>query len=597
MGEVDRSRLSSDMLKDVEDYERTREDAIFWLGSHKQKSYKDIITRLQSSNINLVALSGVKTINEWSRRPSLINSINTDLVPVNNDNGVLKYSCYALKDTNSHTYGIRILMVESYASKRLLLMNSVCPNYSSLINKITKTYNIKVSEQLLKKGLVNYKPKFPVLAKIKSAGYKVLNLCRKFFNKEQIVEPLKFSGKILLQGYIYDGRSIRYVISKAEKLTEVLDKIMRVTANHFNKVDKIGLSKKELLITTLYADILMNRALNYGNAQLNGDIEDALKLQFSNALAESCPSVDSLDKISSLGMKCAIYNLKKMGISIEDVVTNAKNIGFSFANAPSSYEQALLGYKAGENTLESEDVVETKVAEFETTQEKSDTPINLGGFANFVTNTQLGNNTIYTCASNLNTQQYTIAKDILNKENVETNNTVKEVANATTVNEEKVRKYIDNVIKKAMKNYLGKTVVNMSNCANPNGKVYNKIKRRHLFIEGMFSYYENSKKFDLSDILEDLRVELELGDNTDSSYARKYGNLLLKTREEIIEAIFESGKDYSGKTVSELVNQFANEKYEKNSLATFISSVLNKSLKDIDELKQPTKPNENLAEK
>ena len=583
MREVDRNRLSSDMLRDVEDYERTREDAIFWLGSHKRKSYKDIITRLQSSNINLVALSGVKTVDDWARRSSLINSINTDLVPVNNDDGVLKYSCYALKDTDTHTYGIRIPMMESYASKRILFMNSKCPNYSSLINKITKSYNIKIVEEWPKKGLVYYKPKFPILAKIKSAGYKVLNLCRKFLKKDQLVEPLKFSGKIMLQDRIYAGLSIRYVISNAEKLTEVLDKIMRVTVNHFNKTDKLGLSKKEMLMATLYADILINRAMDYGDTQLNGDIEDALKLQFSNVLAGSSPSADSLDEIATLGMKCAIYNLKKMGLGLNEVISNVKNAGFSFAGIPSSYEEALLGYRAVESVIEDE-----KVVEDDNKEENSDI-LNFGDFSQYYVDTILRGTPIYSNIKPNDGEQVYIEDEKKNEVTVE--------KNTITVTEEKVRKYVDNVIKKAMKNYLGKTVVSKSNCATLGGKVYGRIQRRHLFIENMFSYYENSKKFDLSEIVEDLRAELETGGNIDSSYARRYSNLLLKTREEIIESIFESGIDYSGKTVSELVNGFANEKYGKNSFSTFISSVLTKSLKDVDDLRKPTNSSENLAEK
>ena len=87
---VDKSRLTKEMLKDVEEYERTGEDAIFLLAK-RNSNYKDIITRMQSSNIAFVANSGVKSFDDWNNTWSLNTKINEDMVALNEDGGNQKY--------------------------------------------------------------------------------------------------------------------------------------------------------------------------------------------------------------------------------------------------------------------------------------------------------------------------------------------------------------------------------------------------------------------------------------------------------------------------------------------------------------------------
>lgn len=548
---VDKTRLTQEMLQDIEDYERTGEDAIYLLAK-KKKNYIDIITRMQSSNIDMIAHSGLKTVADWDYIRNTNKGVNTDLVAVNNDAGNLKYSCYALKDPQNHEIGLRIPLLDTYASKKRSLFgkNPTFATYNQLISKIADVYKIKVKEKHVGNKHITYKTTKNPVVLIKKAGYKLLNLCRTFFKKEKVQQPILFKGKISITNNIAPGTSSKYVMSQQEKFTEVLDKIIYATAKHYVKFNKLKMTKKEILASCLYADILMSRVINYGDSQINNNIENALKLQFSNVLASICPSAEKLSEISALGMKCAIFNLKKLGMSLEDVVKNAKSSGYSFDTEPQSFEDALLGSKLRLQQKQSINLQEQESGKEQindTVAPETQTKIDKGGDSLLETETLLKKDT--------------------------------------------ARKYIDKVIAKSLKNYISKSIIEMDGYENKTGKVYNKIQRRHLFVENMLAYYEKQKGLDLSDLLEDLRKELALGDESDRSYARKYSNTLLSMREAIVDSIFQENqyiKKVNNETIISLINKYIGQHYpDSKSLSPFINSVLKKSLKDIDRLKLP----------
>ena len=541
---VDKSRLTKEMLKDIEEYERTGEDAIFLLAK-QENDYRDIITRMQSSNILFVANSGVKTLDDWNNNGIMNRGVNEKLVALNNDNGKLKYSCYALKAPTSYKQGLRLPFVDSYASKKRSLFagNNEFSTYSSLLEKISSVYKIKIKEIDFAKKHIVYKKGSKFVSILKDKTHRVLNLCRKFLRKEQKVAPIRFKGKLSITKHLSSVSKSRYEISQQEKFTEILDKIILATAKHFAKNDKLDLTEKEMLVATLYADILMSRAINYGDVKNNTDIENALKLQLSNVLATLEPSKSKLKQLTNLGMKSAIYNLQKMGISVKEVVDNAKACGFTYSSEPTTYEDALLGSKLKLQEMQANNIVEQKDNNKDNNKDKE----------------QEKNNYIATEGEGELTQK-------------------------------SARKYVDTIVMKAFKNYMAKSVVVMSGYSNKTGKVYAKMQRRHLFIEDMLAYYEANKSLDMSQLVIELTKMIEQNDNSDALQACKFGNSLLSFREAMISSIFkdaETMKKENGETIATLVNKYLKENYNATSLTPFVNNMLKVSMKDIDKLSKP----------
>ena len=587
---VDKSRLTKEMLKDIEEYEKTGEDAIFLLAK-QENDYRDIITRMQSSNILFVANSGVKTLDDWNNNGMMNCGVNEKLVALNNDNGKLKYSCYALKAPTSYKQGLRLPFVDSYASKKRSLFagNNKFSTYSSLLEKISSVYKIKIKEVDSAKKHIVYKKGSKFVSMLKDKTHRVLNLCRKFLRKEQKVAPIRFKGKLSITKNLSSVSKSRYEISQQEKFTEILDKIILATAKHFAKNDKLDLTEKEMLVATLYADILMSRAINYGDVKNNTDIENALKLQLSNVLATLEPSKSKLKQLTNLGMKSAIYNLQKMGISVKEVVDNAKACGFTYSSEPTTYEDALLGSKLKLQEMQANNIVEQKdnnknkeqetknniAADIKKSQEEKNTKkdneysytpsVDADSIANYYTNVaKLGNYVI----------------------NIPNESTKKEVE----LTQKSARKYVDTIVMKAFKNYMAKSVVVMSGYSNKTGKVYAKMQRRHLFIEDMLAYYEANKSLDMSQLVIELTKMIEQNDNSDALQACKFGNSLLSFREAMISSIFkdaETMKKENGETIATLVNKYLKENYNATSLTPFVNNMLKVSMKDIDKLSKP----------
>lgn len=630
---VIRSLLSKEMLKDVKDYEKTGEDAIYWLANKKGKTYKEIITRFQSSEIDMVSNSGLKTEDEWKNLYHDFGEVNSGLVAVDDDEEKGKlYSCYAIKGTTNRTSKVMFPLMESYASRYDLFSNkNDCPNYNYMLNKISDAYNIKIKNSP-KTNDVEYKESFKTLEKVKSAGYKVLNLCRKFLKKEKISEPISFRGKTEIS---------TQKLADSEKLTGILNHLVEKTAKYLNKTQKLNLSERELYAASLYSDILMSRVLNYGDSELNEKIELSLRLQFSNLLARDCYGIETLNKIADLGMDCAMYNLKKLGINTKEAVANAKNAGYEFANEPTTLREAMLGHKV--NVYKDELTDDESLGISDTKKKRKNTqkpkiakkkPIE----------SKKGKNTPKKAKEeqkeedkegpkkeekpkakkqSANPKQKG-SKPKTKKESPKRprkRNSTKN-ANPNDIKEEKpeeekepeielipeiekqprnqnpqkfetsIRKKVDKVVNKAFKNYMQKTVLSMGRIEKQDGKVYNKIKRRHSFVEDMLDFYENNKKIDTNGVVDNFRTLNADLSKEDKIIAKKYANALINLREAIVESIYEDRKlkdEYINATSADVVNKYIAERFEKGTLPSYLNNILIKSLKSIDNLSESTK--------
>ena len=589
---VDKSRLTKEMLKDVEEYEKTGEDAIFLLAK-KDSNYKDIITRMQSSNIAFVANSGVKTLDDWNNNEAINCNINEKLVALNEDGGNQKYSCYALKAPNSFNQGLRLPFIDTYASKKKSLFagNTTFSTYNSLLENISNTYKIKIKELDYAKKHIVYKNGSKIIAMLKDKAHRVLNMCRKFLHKEQTEVPIRYKGKLKITKFLNSVSKSKYGVSQQERATEILDKIIFATVRYFAKNDKIELTSKEMLVATLYADILMSRAINYGDTKNNNDIENALKLQLSNVLSALEPSSGKLKQLANLGMKSAIYNLKKMGISIQDVVSNAKKCGFAYASEPTTYEDALLGSKLKLQEKEAGSVDENENTTSKQDQDNDKESLKTDNIAQ--TTTAQKENGQYDYFIKLNqTPPYIANYDYPTNFTfvVDEEKPVEPTTKEVELTQKNARKYIDTIIIKAFKNYMAKSVVIMSGYANKTGKVYARMQRRHLFVEDILAYYENNKQFDVNQLLADLNKLIAQKEDSDELQANKFANSLLTLRESIILDIFkdeQSIKVTNGETISTLVNKFLHDNYNATSLTPFINNMLKVSMKDIDKLSKP----------
>ena len=339
MATIDKTRLSDGMRIDLEDYENTKEDAIFWLGTGAVKTTDQIITRFQSSRIVDVALSGLKTVSDWSTSNVALKRVRSSSTAMSSSN---KYSSYALVENFSNMGSLRYPLCNSFAAKNILFSKKEFPLYKELVQRVQSAYNIKIVEQTTKDKLFEYKRKGQLGAKLKNDGLGVVNLCRKIFKKEKFTAEPSYKGKIIVNNNYTYGNGAAYRVSQHEKFTRIMDSILGITVQNQAKKNKVKLSKNEMFASRLYAEILLARAINYGDVESNLKIETRLTLQFSNVLAAVDLSPEKLQTVAKLGMESALSTINRLGFSITDVKNSVKNAGYIYSKEPQTMQEALL---------------------------------------------------------------------------------------------------------------------------------------------------------------------------------------------------------------------------------------------------------------
>ena len=533
--EYDKLRLSQKMLDDVKDFEETGEDAIYWLGKGKLKSTDEIITRIQSSHMAEVCFSGLKTKEEWENSNGVLTEIKESLCPVSSTD---KYSSYALKESDYSMGNLRYPLFNTFASKNVLFSTKTFPNYYNLLNRIKSAYKIKIVEQSFKGDLFTYKRKGRITAMLKNSGLKVLNLCKKLFKKQTFTINPSYKGKIVIKDtYTYNNGNV-YKFSQQEKFTKILDAIANIETKHQNKKLKAKLNKDEQFFARLYSEVLLSRAINYGDVVSNKNVESSLTLQMSNVLAKLDLSPEQIVNASNVGKKVALNTIKRLGLSLADVRTAFVNSGYKYKIEPVTIEDALFAKQNLKQNVEEKNTEKPKQEEVK----KFDTAKELTG--------------------------------------------VKDDKVYLTLNSAK--KYIDNVIKNSFKKQIKTSVNNIYNKELSNRKEQ-QMQRKYNFIEHMFSFYDTHKEGSLNELNNIVDNEFKNPDQIkERNYAHSFSKSFIDFKNYILERIFDKNdkiEKKEGKGISTVINELVQKEYGKKLSSYVLDKVkkgTNQMFKDID---------------
>lgn len=357
MSNLDKTQLSQAIIDDMKKFAKTGEDPIFWLANDKNVSVDEIITRMQSANIESVIDLGVKDEEQWKMsNPNY--TLRKSVAPITNTD---KYSSFALVENADRIGRLRYPLVASYASKNLFFSTKTFSGYSHLIDRIKSAYKVKIVERNDSGELFSYKRKGRIRAMLKNKGIGAVNLCRKLFKKQVFKPSISYKGKIVINSSISVGNNQRYKFAEQEKLTRILYALTTITSKELAKQNKIKLDKKVMAYANLYANVLISRAINYGSSSANRVVEASLSLQMCNTLAGLDIDKDTLKKANDLGMQTALYTINKLGLTKEQVMSAMRATGYTYQSTPNSIKEAIAPRRAyvNEDTYvkEAEDLI------------------------------------------------------------------------------------------------------------------------------------------------------------------------------------------------------------------------------------------------
>lgn len=326
MSGYDKSRLSEEILNDLADFESTGIDAIYVMAFSSQCSYVDIINRIQSSNLERIVFSGLRTDEEWNYSNSILKTVNLNIAPISNTK---RYSSYALKESISSIGNLRYPLTTTFAGKNVLFAEKVFNKYNSLINSIKTHFDIDIEEINNRGELFLYKRQKPLFF------FKI--------SKENLYDKKNYKGKMIVNNnFTYNG--VTYKLSQAEKMTRIFDAILQVSVDNYTncELNKEKFSEGEKFISRLYAEILMSRSLNLGNKETNIKTEESLTLQLSNALAYLELDGDKINQCAHIGLEIAKSTIEILGFTIKDIKMSMENEGYKYDSNPNSIQEALF---------------------------------------------------------------------------------------------------------------------------------------------------------------------------------------------------------------------------------------------------------------
>ena len=338
MPTFDINRLSKPMLADYQDYAKTGEDAIYWLVASKQTHTTDqIINRMQSSTIERTALSGLKTLGEWSASQYGPTQIRATLAPVSNTN---KYSSFALLERGIQIGKLRYPLRHSFAATKPAFVKKTYATYMSMLRTIKQQYGIEVVETARFNEMFRYTHTGKFSGFIKNP-FEFTRLATPNQNLSER-RKLEYQGTIYLNNTLRLANGVQYEISQQEKMTKVFDAIFEVSVNQYAKErPENGLTEDEKFVARLIADVLMSRAIDFGDAEDNINAETSLTLQLANVLAYLELSPDRLKVCGAVGLTCAQDACIKMGLDINKVMQGMQNANHTYKKTPLNLAEAL----------------------------------------------------------------------------------------------------------------------------------------------------------------------------------------------------------------------------------------------------------------
>ena len=593
--------LSSVALKDLERYQTSGEDAIYMLAQSAFDNGEElntdmVLNRIQSKKIYDIQSSsntksdlkksldfiGAQTQEDWKKMGVPCKKIKESATTILNN----KYSCYFLK---AETYNqLRYPMYDSFTSSKFLFRNKTFPNYEELVNKVKKSFGIKVIEASGKNKLIDKSELYRYIKEnkfvgfVKNVGLGAVNLCRTLFKKSKLFSTKSYRGKIILRdNYVY-AHGGNYKLSQQEKFVKILDGILNVTIKRATKVYDSNLNEKQLFYSRLYANILLSRAINFNDkGESNKKIENSLMLQMANVLAGLNMTTSEINQATSIAFKSAIFVINKMGIEISDIKACVKNMGYKYDKNPTTIDEALLPKSPLLNLLLTSGEEEVVEQEQKTEQNfiLKGKPYNSVSTADYNQNKKENNELIQD-----------VEYEVLNDES--TKYAVKKpmFLNPAVyyISKNSAEMYIDNVIESGFKKLINKNLGKI-NLAPESNKKAEKLHRGYNFAEHMLAFYRTNKNKSAEEL--DRMIEKEFSSNKtndDNKYAHSLSKAFINLKQQILNGIFGDAnrvEKKQNKKASVLVNEYVENKYGKKLVYYIYNCLdenLNKVYKEID---------------
>ena len=329
---------------------RNKENALDMLANNyfgkKGCGTKEIVNRFQVQYFALdpqaTSLQSDGKDGWWQNEEYEANTVNGDIAPLietettENEWGKKYYSSFALnKEHNS--FGINFPLRDNYLSTSLPFkfedMSQKC--YENLVNTLQEKLSVKIVNQRQVKN--NYKKS----SFVSGAFAKIKNRCLMLVRKYDKVKSI-FKGSL----FVADKSNENYAYSNVEKTVKIYDALFTKVIRRKEKAlkDKVNkhLAKDIKLASRILANLLMCRATNFGNVEINKKVEKCLSLQFANVLNKNSFISSQLNLITEMASGVVCELCKKMGRTTEDIANIMMENGFVYETAPENEKQALL---------------------------------------------------------------------------------------------------------------------------------------------------------------------------------------------------------------------------------------------------------------
>ena len=305
----------------------------------------DVTSRLQlqyfllNPQINHLQTNG---INGWWQNESYEpNEVAEGLEPVidttnNNGDGERLFSSFALKQV-PNKYSLAYPLDNDYTEPVPPFKGAEMPAdaYQGILKNLEDNLGVKVSDgkystlNIYRRGLVSL-----AITKIKNS----------FFRLTKNLDKVKtsFKGKLILA----QKSANNYEYSNIERVVKIHDELFRVAIakniKDIKKENKGKITKDVKFASRLFADILMARATNFGDAEINKKVESCLFLQFSNVLNRSNFNSQQLKLITELGASVVCDLCKQNKMTKENVMHAMMQNGFEYTSVPKNMKEAFL---------------------------------------------------------------------------------------------------------------------------------------------------------------------------------------------------------------------------------------------------------------
>lgn len=351
--------LAQKTYENLKEYVENGKDAISMLGYNNAEKFSsaDIVTKFQTlADPDFIQ----ETRNSWGDTSGAVPFKVMENVPFFIEN---TFNSFALKSRFFNVGKLRFPLIGSYKNinKSYFADEENCENFEAIKNIFASKFNVKIIDQNKTRNMIEYRGgKVRYCGEIVSSAIKSSS---KFKNK--FIKPYKINSesefglkltptrvgigkaKLLLASH-FKGQKV----SQAEKIVALVNHwsgraVLQINKKYSKQIkSKITAEPKQVaFISQLLADIFVCQALDMGVSN-NKKIDNALKLQLSNAIASINLLPSDLDLASAMAEKATSAILQKIEIPFSNIQKNREAMGVSYISQPKDLYETLFGETA-----------------------------------------------------------------------------------------------------------------------------------------------------------------------------------------------------------------------------------------------------------